>query len=192
MRIIAGAWRGRPIEAPPGTATRPTSDRAREGLFSMLASRIGGFEGLRVADLFAGTGALGLEALSRGAAHCIFVEKDRSALDALRRNIARLGAGERGDVRAQAVEHVPMPPPCDIIFMDPPYGAGLAQPALERAAAWLAPGGWISLETRGESVTLPPGLAVAAERGFGKACIHLIRLASEHSSGLNDWEGDRM
>ncbi len=85
-----------------------------------------------------------------------------------------------------------MPPPCDIIFMDPPYGAGLAQPALERAAGWLAPGGWISLETRGESVTPPPGLAVAAERGFGKARIHLIRLASEHSSGLSDWEGDKM
>ncbi len=85
MRIIAGAWRGRSLEAPPGQATRPTSDRAREGLFSMLASRLGSFKGLEVADLFAGTGALGLEALSRGAAQCSFVEKDRTALDILRR-----------------------------------------------------------------------------------------------------------
>ncbi len=88
VRIISGQWRGRPLASPPGTATRPTSDRAREGLFSMLASRLGSFEGLQVADLFAGTGALGLEALSRGAAHCLFVEKDRTALAALEQNIA--------------------------------------------------------------------------------------------------------
>src|SRR6185503_2588939 len=123
MRIIAGAWRGRPLDAPRGQATRPTSDRAREGLFSMLQSRLGSFEGLKVADLFAGTGALGLEALSRGAGHCTFVEKDRRALDILRRNIDRLGAGDRTDVRAQAVEHAAAPAaPFDLIFMDPPYG----------------------------------------------------------------------
>src|SRR6218665_1739038 len=92
MRIISGQWRGRPLDAPKGDATRPTSDRAREGLFSMLASRLGSLQDLRVADLFAGTGALGLEALSRGAASCTFVEKDKAALDALRANIAKLGA----------------------------------------------------------------------------------------------------
>jgi 16S rRNA (guanine966-N2)-methyltransferase len=179
MRIIAGAWRGRTIEAPAGNATRPTSDRAREGLFSMLTSRIGSFEGLKVADLFAGTGALGLEALSRGAAHCTFVEKDRAALDALKRNIERLGAGERADIRGQTVEHVPAPPgPSDLIVMDPPYGAGLAQIALDRAAAWLAPGGWISIELHGETLTLPPGLEAAAERRFGKARLILIRNAA--------------
>jgi len=184
VRIIAGAWRGRRIDAPAGTATRPTSDRAREGLFSMLASRIGSFEGLAVADLFAGTGALGLEALSRGAAHCTFVEKDRAALDALRRNSDRLGAGDRADIRAQAVEHAPPPPrPFDIVFMDPPYGSGLAEMALERAAGWLAPGGWISLESHDGKLTPPPGLAVAAERRFGKALISLFRVASVHSSG---------
>src|SRR5688500_14793859 len=109
MRIIAGEWRGRPLVAPEGRGTRPTSDRAREGLFSMLQSRLGSFDGLRVADLFAGTGALGLEALSRGAGHCTFVEKDRQALDILRRNIDRLGAGERCEVRAQSVEHAAPP-----------------------------------------------------------------------------------
>jgi len=177
MRIVAGKWRGRLIEAPPGKATRPTSDRAREGLFSMLTSRIGSFEGLRVADLFAGTGALGLEALSRGAAHCTFVEKDRAALDILQRNIDRLGAGDRTDIRAQAVEHVALAP-CDLIFMDPPYGAGLAQAALDRAADWVASGGWISIELHGESLALPSGLEAAAERRFGKATLILIRSAA--------------
>ena len=176
MRIIAGAWRGRPLLAPSGRATRPTSDRAREGLFSMLASRLGSFEDLAVADLFAGTGALGLEALSRGAAHCTFIEKDRAALDILNRNIARLGASDRADVRAQAVEHAPPPPrPFDLILMDPPYSAGLAQPALDRTAAWLAPGGWLSVEVYGETPTVPAGLEKDAERRFGKATVLLIR-----------------
>src|SRR3546814_2036822 len=91
MRIIAGQWRGRPLVAPKGDATRPTADRTRETLFSMLLSRIGSFEGLSVGDFFAGSGALGYEALSRGAASCVFVEKDRPALDGIRANGARLG-----------------------------------------------------------------------------------------------------
>lgn len=178
MRIIAGEWRGRPLDAPSGRATRPTSDRAREGLFSMLASRIGSFEGLRVADLFAGTGALGLEALSRGAAHCIFLEKEREALDILKRNIARLGADGRAEVRAQPAEHA-LPPsrPCHLILLDPPYGAGLAQAALDRIASngWLAPGAWISVELHREGLDLPPNLSRAADRRFGKAEVVLIR-----------------
>ena len=174
MRIIAGAWRGLAIQAPPGHATRPTSDRAREGLFSMLQSRLGNFEGLQVADLFAGTGALGLEALSRGAARCVFIEKDRAALDILKGNLARLGAEVRSDVRAQSFEHVALPP-CDLVLMDPPYGKGLAQAALDRAPAWLAPGGWLSIELHGEVLTPPPGLGVDAERRFGKATVILLR-----------------
>ena len=178
MRIIAGEWRGRPLAAPAGRATRPTSDRAREGLFSMLASRLGSFEDLHVADLFAGTGALGLEALSRGAAFCTFVEKDREALDMLKRNIDKLGAGERADVRAQAVEHAPPPRrPCDLVLMDPPYGTGLAQRALDRVAdpSWSAAGGWITVELQGEALALPPRLVVDAERKFGRAKVILIR-----------------
>src|SRR3954453_11790245 len=92
MRIIAGEWRGRPLEAPPGRDTRPTADRVRETLFSMLASRLGSFEDLSVADLFAGSGALGLEALSRGAAHATFVESDAQAAGVIRRNAEKFGA----------------------------------------------------------------------------------------------------
>lgn len=180
MRIIAGAWRGRPLVAPEGRATRPTSDRAREGLFSMLQSRLGTFEGLRVADLFAGTGALGLEALSRGAAFCTFVDSDRNAIVALQRNLAAFDARERADVRSQAIEYAPPPPaPCDIVLMDPPYGTGLAETALARVAnpGWVAPGGFVSIETAGEPLTLPPGFETAAERRFGKAYLTLFRRA---------------
>src|SRR3954464_15593304 len=142
MRIIAGRWRGRPLLAPTGQATRPTADRAREAIFSMLASRLGSFEGLRVVDLFAGSGALGLEALSRGAAHCVFVDKDRAAVDAIRANIATLGAS--GDVVPGGAEHARVPGPLDLAFLDPPYGSGLAASALQRLP--LAPGGLASVE----------------------------------------------
>ncbi len=180
MRIIAGEWRGRRIDAPEGQGTRPTSDRAREGLFSMLASRLGSFEGLRVGDLFAGTGALGLEALSRGAAHCTFVEKDRAALDMLQRNIAKLGADERAELRAQSVEHAAPPSlPFDLLLMDPPYRTALAQAALDRISGkgWLAPGAWVSVEVSGEEIAVPPALTLEAERRFGKATILLFRAA---------------
>lgn len=178
MRIIAGAWRGRPLAAPEGSGTRPTSDRAREGLFSMLSSRIGSLEGLHAADIFAGTGALGLEALSRGAAYCTFVEKDRGALSALQRNIAAFSAGSRTEVRAQAAEYASPPTrPCDVLFMDPPYATGLAVMALGRLTdpAWVAPGGWLSIETSGERLDVPAGFGVEAERRFGKTYILLLR-----------------
>ena len=100
MRIVAGEWRGRRLVAPRGDATRPTADRTREALFSMLTSRLGSFEDLAVADLFAGSGALGLEALSRGAANCLFVEQDGAALAALRANITALDARDRAAVEA--------------------------------------------------------------------------------------------
>lgn len=180
MRIIAGAWRGRPLAAPEGRGTRPTSDRAREGLFSMLASRLGSFEGLEIADLFAGTGALGLEALSRGAAHCTFVEKDPAAVAALKRNLASLGAVARADIRAQPAEHASPPrAPCDLVLIDPPYRSGLADQALARIASgpWLATGAWVSVETAGEALDVPAPFAFEAERRFGKALILLLRRA---------------
>ncbi len=178
MRIIAGAWRGRPIDAPTGHGTRPTSDRAREGLFSMLTSRLGSFEDLQVADLFAGTGALGLEALSRGAAHCSFVEKDRGALDILKRNVERLAAKDRADIRAQLVEHAAPPfRPCDLVLIDPPYRSDLAAAALDRIVqpGWLASGAWVSVESAQPLAAIPDGLTADTERRFGKALITLLR-----------------
>ena len=173
MRIVAGQWRGRPLVAPQGQDTRPTADRVREALFSMLASRLGSFEGLQVADLFAGSGALGLEALSRGAAHCVFVENDRRAVEAIRANIAALGAS--GEVLARSAEHAALPAPADLVFLDPPYGSGLAPAVLAKLA--LAPGGWVSVETgRGEAVAAE-GYEVDAERTYGKARITLLRRA---------------
>jgi 16S rRNA (guanine966-N2)-methyltransferase len=176
MRIIAGQWRGRPLVAPKGDATRPTTDRTRETLFSMLVSRLGSFEGLRVADLFAGSGALGLEALSRGAAHCTFVEQDRPAIDALKTNIAKLGAV--GDVRAQSVLALgPTAQPFDLILMDPPYGTGAGVVALEKLNRhrWIAPSAWISIETaRGESASAK-GFVDEAVRETGKARLTLLR-----------------
>jgi 16S rRNA (guanine966-N2)-methyltransferase len=176
VRIIAGQWRGRPLVAPEGMATRPTAGRVREALFSMLASRLGSFEGLAVADLFAGTGALGLEALSRGADRCLFVEKQPEALKALRLNIERLGAGAAAQVRATALGHAAPPAePCDLIMIDPPYASGLVEPALERAGQWLARGGWMSIELHGEPFVVPPSLSIDAERRFGKASLILLR-----------------
>lgn len=178
MRIIAGEWRGRRLAAPDGRDTRPTADRTREGLFSMLASRLGSFEGLAVADLFAGTGALGLEALSRGARHCLFVENDRTALASLRRNLEALGAARRAEVSSEPIEYAAPPQaPRDLVLLDPPYAGGLAEMALNRVAnaGWVAPGGIISLEHDGRRFTLPEGFALEAERRFGKAHILLLR-----------------
>ncbi|MDT7933741.1 MAG: 16S rRNA (guanine(966)-N(2))-methyltransferase RsmD [Sphingomonadaceae bacterium] len=176
LRIIAGAWRGRTLAAPAGRAVRPTSGRAREALFSMLASRIGSFEGLRVIDMFAGSGALGLEALSRGAAHAAFVERDPAALATLRANIRALGAEARAHVLAQPVETLGRPSSeVDIAFLDPPYGLGLVGVGLARlrAGGWLSPCAWIAVETGRSEVV--PELAHATPRTFGKARLWLAQ-----------------
>jgi 16S rRNA (guanine966-N2)-methyltransferase len=178
MRIIAGQWRGRPLVAPKGDATRPTADRTREALFSMLVSRLGSFEDLAVADLFAGSGALGLEALSRGAASCLFVEQDKPALDALRANIAKLGA--KGDVRAQSVMALgPARAPLDLILMDPPYGTGAGIVALDKLArlGWVGPASWISIETGKAEKVEVAGFEIDAEKIYGKARVTLLRTA---------------
>ncbi|NYD90152.1 16S rRNA (guanine(966)-N(2))-methyltransferase RsmD [Sphingomonas melonis] len=176
MRVIAGQWRGRPLAAPKGDATRPTADRTREALFSMLTSRLGSFEGLAVADLFAGSGALGIEALSRGAASCLFVEQDGAALDALKGNLAKLGT--RGDVRAGSVMGLgPALAPLDLIMMDPPYGTGAGLVALDKLArlGWVSPATWISIETAKAEEIAPPGFTVDATRVHGKARLTLLR-----------------
>ncbi|MGN6377185.1 MAG: 16S rRNA (guanine(966)-N(2))-methyltransferase RsmD [Sphingomonas sp.] len=179
MRIIAGEWRGRPLTAPKGDATRPTADRTREALFSMLASRLGSFEGLAVADLFAGSGALGLEALSRGAASCLFVEQDRHALEALRANIATLRP-TGAEVRAQSVLALgPARTPLDLVMMDPPYDTGAGGVALDKLArlGWIGPATWVSVETARHEEIGSGSFAVEATRVYGKARLTLLRLA---------------
>lgn len=175
MRVIAGRWRGRALQAPAGAATRPTSDRAREAIFSMLASRLGSFEGLDVLDLFAGTGALGIEALSRGAGSACFVEADAAAVQAIKANLAALGAA--GDVRQGPVASLgPAPRAHHLIFLDPPYGQGLADPALAnlQTRGWIAPGAIISIETA-VADPLACDWERLVERRFGKALVRLLR-----------------
>ena len=178
MRIVAGEWRGRKLVAPAGRLTRPTADRTRETLFSMLASRIGDFEGLRVADLYAGSGALGLEALSRGAAHATFVESDRAALKAIDSNVMALGAAARISMRAMSAATLPAAEPFDLVFADPPYepGSGTAVAEAVVKAGWATSGGWMAIEThKGDAVAPPKGWEVVAERDVGRARLTLLR-----------------
>lgn len=178
MRIISGTWRSRPLVAPKGDTTRPTADRTREALFSMLASRLGTFERLHILDLFSGSGALGLEALSRGAAKCVFVEQDRAALDALEANITKLGAKAQCEVRKTSVLTLgPATRAYDLILMDPPYGTGAGAVALDKLArlGWIAPGALVSIETGKGEDTLVKGFEADKVRDIGKARITLLR-----------------
>lgn len=180
MRIIAGEWRGRKLVAPKGDLTRPTADRTRETLFSMLNSRLGSLEGLSVVDLFAGSGALGLEALSRGAEFCLFVEQDRHALDAIKANIAALDARARTSVTAGSVMTLgPAKVPHDLILLDPPYASGAGEVALDRLLrlGWIGEATWIAIETGADESVEVKTLSVEAERKVGKAKLTLLRLA---------------
>jgi 16S rRNA (guanine966-N2)-methyltransferase len=182
MRIIAGEWRGRKLIAPEGESTRPTADRTRETLFSMLLSRLGSFEGLVVADLFAGSGALGLEALSRGAERAIFVEQDPAAIRAIRANIAAMRAQQRCDVRAGSVMTLgPAKDVPDLVLLDPPYGSGAGLVALDRLArlGWIGPATWVSLETGATEDVRLRSLELQAERKVGKARITLWRVPAQ-------------
>ncbi len=182
MRIVAGLWRGRALTAPKGDSTRPTADRVRQALFDMLlhAPWAKGADGREavvdaiVLDAFAGTGALGLEALSRGASHAHFLERDRAALAALRANVAALKAP--ATIHAADATRPPPGTPCTLVFLDPPYGQGLierALPALE-AAGWLAPAALLVAETaRDEPLNLPG--EILAERPHGAARITIRR-----------------
>jgi 16S rRNA (guanine966-N2)-methyltransferase len=179
LRIIAGEWRGRKLAAPQGDSTRPTADRTRETLFSMLVSRLGSFDGLTVADLFAGSGALGLEALSRGAASALFVEQDPAAIRAIRANIAALQAQPRCDVKATSVLTLGVAKaPLDVIFLDPPYGAG--EVAIDRMVrlGWIGDATWVCLETAANEVPQIRSCEVDAQRKVGKALITLLKKAA--------------
>ncbi len=180
MRIIAGEWRGRKLAVPKGDATRPTADRTRETLFSMLLSRLGTFEGLSVLDLFAGSGALGLEALSRGAGEALLVEQDAKAVDTIRANIAALKA-QAATVRAGNVLALgPAAKPYDLIFADAPYGTGAASVALDKLSrlGWAGAASWVAIETGANESVEVKGFAIDAERTVGKAKITLLRVPS--------------
>ena len=179
MRIIAGEWRGRKLVAPKGDFTRPTADRTRETLFSMLASRLGSFEGLSVLDLFAGSGALGLEALSRGAGRCLFVEQESEAVKTIRANIDTFDARTRTQVQQGSVMSLgPAKTPHDLILLDPPYDTGAGQVALDRMArlGWIGPATWIALETRKDEEIAVKALDIETERKVGKAKLTILRL----------------
>jgi 16S rRNA (guanine966-N2)-methyltransferase len=174
VRIIAGRYKGRRLTAPPGAETRPTSDRARQALFDMLLHAPwaeGAIAGAAVLDVFAGTGALGLEALSRGAASAAFIESGRPALAALRANIAACGAGDLCRVVAGDALTPPRGAACGLVFLDPPYGQGLVPQALAALAnaGWLAPRALIIAEVGGAE----PAPPLLVERRFGAARLSL-------------------
>lgn len=183
MRIIAGQHRGLKLaEVGAGDAAahlRPTADRVRENLFNMLAGgRFGDpITGARVLDLFAGTGALGLEALSRGAAHVTFVDDGRVAGRLIGDNLRR--AGRAPDATLLAIEAARLPPapaPATLIFLDPPYAQGLGAPALAaaRAGGWLAPGALVVWEENAPQIA-PPGFTLADRRRYGDTWITLLQ-----------------
>jgi 16S rRNA (guanine966-N2)-methyltransferase len=191
MRIIAGRHRGRRLEAPPGLAIRPTGERAREALYDILAhgrfAERPVYEDARVLDAFAGTGALGLEALSRGARFATFLENDRAARATLARNVATLGEMQRAQVIAADALHPPRPSgPCDLAFLDPPYGEPVAAPALAALAAmgWFADGALIVVELAARAdFSPPPGFTLLEERRYGAAKIAFVRKAPfDHAS----------
>jgi 16S rRNA (guanine966-N2)-methyltransferase len=183
MRIVAGRFRGRQLAAPDDARTRPTSDRVRESVFNVLEHGIDGLslEGVRVLDLFAGTGALGLEALSRGAAFCLFVEEDAAARALIRRNVEALGLG--GITKVFRRDATSLGPAGNrggfgLVFLDPPYEQDLAPRALASAAAggWLAPGAVAVIEeSRRAAITLPPGFTSLQQRVWGDTQVLLAR-----------------
>jgi 16S rRNA (guanine966-N2)-methyltransferase len=185
MRIVAGRFRGARIEAPKGVATRPTSDRVRQALFNALehGAPRADFEGARVLDLFAGSGALGLEALSRGARYAVFIEEAAAARGAIRRNVEALDlTGVTKIWRRDATKLGPAGTllPFDLVFCDPPYGQGLGTLALAGAmdGGWLVPGAVVVLEERADQdIVLPSPLQLLDVRAYGDTQIVIGRAA---------------
>jgi 16S rRNA (guanine966-N2)-methyltransferase len=176
VRVIAGTLLGRRLEAPPGRATRPTEDRVRTSLFDLLGPVP---EGARVLDLFAGTGALAIEALSRGAGSAVLVERDAAAIRALRKNVETLGLVARVRVLASDALTAPVrgDGPFDFVFLDPPYGSDLAERALPLAVGLLARGGIAALEddARKDPLPTPEGTTEWKSRRYGDTRITLYR-----------------
>ncbi|KOG30260.1 16S rRNA (guanine(966)-N(2))-methyltransferase RsmD [Streptomyces wedmorensis] len=185
-RVIAGTAGGRRLAVPPGNGTRPTSDRAREGLFSTWEA-FHGLAGARVADLYAGSGAVGLEALSRGASHALLVEAEPRAARTVRENIASLGlpGAELRTGKAEQIVTGPAPAdPYDLVFLDPPYAVGDAD--LREILLTLRSGGWLSEDalvtversTRGGEFGWPAGFEPLRSRRYGEGTFWYGRAAS--------------
>lgn len=184
MRIIAGTFRGRSITAPKGAATRPTADRTRESVFNLLAHRQDfAMSGARVVDLFAGSGAFGLEALSRGASFCLFVETDAAARGAIRDNIETLGLFGATRLHRRSAIDLGMKPaglgdPFTLAFLDPPYRKDLCAPSLKAlaAGAWLAPGALVVVEqAKSETPAGAQGFEEMDRRFYGDTQIGVYR-----------------
>lgn len=184
MRIVGGRFRGKQLSSPEDNSIRPTADRVRESMFNILASRFGPtFTGLRVVDLFAGTGALGLEALSRGAAYVIFVDIGAEARGLIRDHIEAFGAG--GVTKLLRRDATALGPagtmgPVDLVFLDPPYGQGLGERALAslREGGWLKPETVLVLEEASEVVVdVPEGFTLDDRREYGAAAVHILGVA---------------
>ncbi|MBE0509198.1 MAG: 16S rRNA (guanine(966)-N(2))-methyltransferase RsmD [Chromatiales bacterium] len=177
LRIIGGQWRGRKLRFADGEGLRPTTDRIRETLFNWLQGII---EGARCLDLYAGSGALGLEALSRGAGEVVFWEKNPKAVHALRENLALLKAGQAELVQTNSLQALQGPArPFDLVFVDPPFGRERLQPSLDLLASggWLAPGARIYIEhaSKGEGFELPPGWELLRSKQAGQVAYHLAK-----------------
>ncbi|WP_030910661.1 16S rRNA (guanine(966)-N(2))-methyltransferase RsmD [Streptomyces sp. NRRL F-5126] len=187
-RVIAGAAGGRRLAVPPGNGTRPTSDRAREGLFSSWESLLGTFHGIRVADLYAGSGAVGLEALSRGARHALLVEADGRAARTVRENVRAVGlpgADVRTAKAGQVVRDTAPDAPYDLVFLDPPYAVtddDLREILLTLSrGGWLAGGAVVTVErsTRGGAFGWPEGFEPLRSRRYGEGTLWHGRAAAE-------------
>ncbi|RFC65349.1 16S rRNA (guanine(966)-N(2))-methyltransferase RsmD [Fulvimarina endophytica] len=182
MRIVGGEFRGRKLETPATDEIRPTTDRARETLFNILAHREEvDLDGARVLDLFAGTGALGCEALSRGARFCVFIEEGVEARGLIRRNVETFGLQGRTKIYrrdATRLGGVGTFEPFDLLFADPPYGKGLGERALEAASSggWLKPGALCVVEEAAASPFAPPeGFELVDERTIAESRLRLLR-----------------
>jgi 16S rRNA (guanine966-N2)-methyltransferase len=187
LRIVSGAFRGKTLAAPAGEATRPTSDRARQAIFNILehAAWSPGVRDARVIDLFAGSGALGFEALSRGAAFCLFVETDEAARGAIRENVEAMGLFGQTRVHRRDATDLGLRPGADgpafgLAYLDPPYANGLGETALQRLAegGWLAPGAIVVFERgAGEPEVNVEGFEPLDARDYGAARVHFLRFA---------------
>jgi 16S rRNA (guanine966-N2)-methyltransferase len=176
VKVIGGRWRGRPLQAPRGSAARPSAARLREALISAVLPWI---EGARVLDLFAGSGALGIEALSRGAVTCVFVERAANAVRTLRRNVAELDLTDRcriliGPVDRRLGDLEGAGATFDIVFLDPPYGAEGVESVLARAAGLITAEGRIVWEHGRRSAAPPAELALVDERAYGGTVVSVL------------------